>query len=377
MRILINCSNLKVGGGVQVADSLCDVLSGFPQHRFVVVLSSWMRATRERLAGTVNVEVYEHDVKNDWRTLFLGRDSFLDQIVDGKQINVVLTVFGPSRWNPRCLHISGFASPYLVLPDSPFYRLRLPFSTRFRLALRNRILFHYYRKSTRLFFTENPYVSERLERLIPGCRVATVTNYYNQIYDRPEMWKHKGLPAFDGVTLLTVTAPYIHKNLPIALGVAQWLRREHPDFRFRFVFTVDKDSLSVPEELRAYFLLIGKVDITECPSLYMQCDIMFQPTLLECFTATYPEAMRMRRPIVTTDIAFAHGLCGDAAVYYDALSASAAGEAVYRVATDAALRCRLVEAGERRLQKFDNYVVRAEKLVGLLETEYEKTQTQK
>lgn len=37
------------------------------------------------------------------------------------------------------------------------------------------------------------------------------------------------------------------------------------------------------------------------------------PSLLECFTATYPEAMRMERPIVTTDLAFAQGLCGEAA----------------------------------------------------------------
>ena len=63
MRILINCSNLKVGGGLQVADSLCGALGGFAAHRFVVVLSSRMRATRERMAGAANVEVYEYDVE--------------------------------------------------------------------------------------------------------------------------------------------------------------------------------------------------------------------------------------------------------------------------------------------------------------------------
>ena len=60
------------------------------------------------------------------------------------------------------------------------------------------------------------------------------------------------------------------------------------------------------------------MDISECPSLYRQSTFAFQPTLLECFTATYPEAMRSGKPIVTPDLEFARGLCGGAAVYYDA-----------------------------------------------------------
>ena len=75
MRILINCSNLKVGGGVQVADSLCGARAGFAAHRFVVVLASRMRATRERIAGAANVEGDEYDVRDDRRALLLGRDS--------------------------------------------------------------------------------------------------------------------------------------------------------------------------------------------------------------------------------------------------------------------------------------------------------------
>ena len=100
-------------------------------------------------------------------------------------------------------------------------------------------------------------------------------------------------------------------------------------------------------------------------------------TLLECFSATYPEAMRMRRPIVTTDIEFAHGLCGDAAVYYDALSPQAAAEAIYRVATERDLRARLVAAGTEQLKRFDTYTARAEKLIRLVETEFRRAQTQK
>lgn len=109
------------------------------------------------------------------------------------------------------------------------------------------------------------------------------------------------------------------------------------------------------------------MDIAECPSLYEQCDITFQPTLLECFTATYPEAMRMGIPIVTTDLEFARGLCGDAACYYSAIDPVAAAEAIYKVATDKKYAAKLVVNGKEQLKKFDNYEQRADKLIGILE----------
>lgn len=39
MNILINCSILKVGGGVQVRDSIYRALGQFEQHELVVILS--------------------------------------------------------------------------------------------------------------------------------------------------------------------------------------------------------------------------------------------------------------------------------------------------------------------------------------------------
>ncbi len=169
------------------------------------------------------------------------------------------------------------------------------------------------------------------------------------------------------VTLLTVSSTAVHKNLGIMLPVAEYLERVHPNFYFRFVLTCNEAPFPLPEHLRRHFVFIGKVDVAECPNLYEQADIMFVPTLMECFTATYPEAMRMEVPIVTTDLEFARGLCGDAACYYSATDAEAAAEAIYKVTTDEAYRQQLTAYGKEQLMKFDNYEQRAEKLVGILE----------
>lgn len=231
-----------------------------------------------------------------------------------------------------------------------------------------------FRRSSDTFYTENAYISAMLPKIIPDAKVYTVTNYYNQVFDQPENWK-RNVDLNDNkndnekmVTMLTVSSTAVHKNLGIMVPVSEYLERVHPDFRFRFVLTCDEASFPLPEHLRKHFVFIGKVDVAECPNLYEQADIMFMPTLMECFTATYPEAMRMEVPIVTTDLEFARGLCGDAACYYSAVDADAAAEAIYKVAMDEAYRLQLTSNGKKQLKKFDNYEQRAEKLVGILES---------
>ena len=207
-----------------------------------------------------------------------------------------------------------------------------------------------------------------LPKLLGNIKIYTVTNYYNQIFDQPEKWQHEvRLPEFDGVTMLSVSSTGIHKNLGITISITEYLERNHPDFKFRFVLTCEEEELPVPPSLRNHFVFTGKVDIAECPNLYKQADIMFMPTLMECFTATYPEAMRMEVPIVTTDLVFAHGLCGDAACYYRAVDAAAAAEAIYKVTTDKQYAIQIVTNGKEQLKKFDNYEQRAVKLVRILE----------
>ncbi len=365
--ILINASVINGGGSIQVTDSICRDLARFKQYRFVVVLSSCSRNTRKRMEYAEHVKVYEYNMPKNLKTILTGRDEFLDGLVEREHVSAVLTIFGPSRWKPRCPHLQGFARPHLVIPDSPFFQ-RMPWIDRMKMKFQYFLIGQYFQKYSNCFWTENPYISERLQRLFKGSEVYTVTNYYNQVYDNPEQWKEFPLTKFEGTTLLCISVAYPHKNLPISIEIAEILHRERPNFHFRFVFTVKEEEFpKIPNYLQEHFVFTGPVDITECPSLYQQSSIMFQPTLLECFTATYPEAMKMEVPIVTTDIEFARGLCGDAAVYYSPLSAGEAAKAIYEVATNEVLRDTLTSGGLEQLKAYDTYTNRTEKLIILIE----------
>ena len=372
MKILINCSNLKAGGGLQVADSICRQLYRFKDHRFIVVMSKNLSQTGERIGDCDNVEVLHYDMPKSFYSVVLGRDKFLDGFVKDNKVDAVLTVFGPSLWRPLAPHLCGFARAQLLLKDSPYFLSRFRVNDSWLKKLKERLVCSVwawaFRKSSRVFYTENAYISAMLPRLIKGAEVYTVTNYYNQVFDHPEQWERNvQLPEFEGTTLLTVSSTAAHKNLGIMVPVAEYLEQEYPGFNFRFVLTCKEAPFDLPDYLRRHFVFVGKVDVSECPNLYEQADIMFMPTLMECFTATYPEAMRMEVPIVTTDLEFAHILCGDAACYYSAVDAKSAAEAIYKVAIDKAYCSQLTTNGKEQLKNFDNYEQRAEKLVTILE----------
>lgn len=364
MNILINCSNLSGGGGGQVADSVCSYTNIFPQHHFVVVYSRALESMGARVGNYDNVESIEYSYPSrDYKSLFTGRNTFLDEIVENKHIDCVLTVFGPMKWRPRCSHVSGFALSQLVIPESPYFQL-MSFGQRFKSCFSRVLDTRIFCRGTKHLYTENPFISERVEALIKHSEVRTITNYYNQVFDDRDAWKYKQLDGFNGISLLTLSSPYPHKNIAITIDIARILKDKHPEFKFRFVLSIKKEDLPpIDQSIEDCFLFLDKVEIEECPSLYEQCDFAFVPSLIECFTAMYAEAMRMKVPIITTDLPFARGLCGKAALYYEPLSAKDAAGVIFNLSNNDKLIKALVKKGEEQLNKFDTSEQRARKLI--------------
>ena len=365
MKILINASNIGQGGATQVTDSICHGLYQIPEVDFVVVLAKSLAYLKEELASFRHVEFVLHNISRNKWVKITGREPFLDDLVSRQKIDCVLSIFGPTWWIPRCPHVAGFALAHLVTPESPFFQ-RMGRVEWIKSKVHNMVIEFFYRRCSRIYYTENPMITERLQKRFRHHKVFTITNYYNQVYDYPEKWERKPLPKFDGCTMLTLAASYPHKNLGIAIPVAQYLHDKYPSFSFRFVFSIKEEEYpGIPDNLKEHFLFIGQVPIRQCPSLYQQATIVFQPTLLECFTAAYPEAMVMERPIVTTSLAFAKGLCGDAALYYSATSHQEAAECIYTLANDESLYKHLVSCGKIQLNSYDTYNERVIKLVSL------------
>ncbi len=164
--------------------------------------------------------------------------------------------------------------------------------------------------------------------------------------------------AFDlpvGVRLVYPCVYYPHKNLEILLDVAELIKARKLNYRIittinpggpaasRFVGAIAERGLQ--DVIRN----IGQVPPGRMPALYEQCDALLMPTLLESFSIVYPEAMHHGLPILTSDMWFAHSVCGDAAKYFDPFDAANILRSIEEVFSDNAVRSALVETGRRQL----------------------------
>lgn len=366
MNILINTSNLKIGGGLQVAHSTLYELRKYTQHCYVVVLSKALELTVDQQSFPANFVFISYTLQTSILNLISGRNKVLDRIVAEYNIDKVFSVFGPTYWDPKVFHVCGFAKPHYIYKDSPFYSI-ISYTERLKLKLKEIIHLRSF-KAADILVTENSDVSLKLQKLFPKNKVLTVTNYYNQIFENQKNWKPLLLDEFDGVTLLTVAANYPHKNLRIIPKVISYLNSKYPDFKVRFVLSVKNGGLGeIEDAIKNQIVFLGKIDVDQCPSLYTQADIMFLPTLLECFSASYAEAMYMKVPILTSNLGFAQGLCGKAACYIDALNEEQIGDAIVKISKDKELKETLIKEGLEQLKSFDNYIERTKKYIEIIE----------
>jgi glycosyltransferase involved in cell wall biosynthesis len=157
-----------------------------------------------------------------------------------------------------------------------------------------------------------------------------------------------------------------HKNLDDLNDIIALMRnRGISDIRFTMTLTEVGFVATISQENRAWVLNRGPQQPEECPKLYLESDAVFLPTLLECFSANYVEAMAMRRPIVTTNLGFARTVCGDAAMYFEPMDSNDAVDKIVELRRDVKLKKKLVEAGRQELKRFGTASERASAYVDI------------
>jgi glycosyltransferase involved in cell wall biosynthesis len=169
--------------------------------------------------------------------------------------------------------------------------------------------------------------------------------------------------AFPGehekLRLLCLSAFYKHKNLGVIPHVARNLQQLLPGREFEFVLTLPPEqppwkslsSRAARLGVQNRLVTLGPVPVSEGPALYRSCHISFLPTVLEMFSATYPEAMAMGMPILTSNLDFARDVCRDAALYFSPRDPEESAERVAQLACDPKLWNELVARGKARLSE--------------------------
>ncbi|MCK4820450.1 glycosyltransferase [bacterium] len=357
MKILVNAATAVVGGGIQVATSfIVNVLNNPHKHEFFFALSDFVANNVKVLMDNLplNLEV----IKTSPARLWKGRKSraTLQRIEMEFKPDIIYSIASPSYVNFRAPEVARFTDAWLTHPSKLAFS-QLPL----RRVLHMRLLAHYKAwsiRNIRYFHTQTKIAANGLAKRLKlkTENVSAIPNCYNQLFeaqdaDGPNKAGRKN-------TIFVVSYPYPHKNLTIVPDVVTTLNRLGN--KFKFVMTMPRNApetaviikkeqqLNVDKQINN----VGRLTLDECKKWYSKSYIIFLPTLLETFSVTYLEAMIMKRPIVTTDLDFAHDVCGDAAEYFEPLNVESAAKAILKVATDSERYQELVEKGIEQLTKF-------------------------
>lgn len=339
---------------------------GFQENEYFVWVGPGIAKALNEVDFTDNFHFYYFD----FGLLNLGSIRMIQRTLSvlEKKISpdVIISTSGPSYFHSLAPQIVGFNLPLYIYPESPFFE-QLSIKKRLRLLLKKMIHFHFFKRDTAAYVVQTDDVNIRVRNALKTENVYTVTNTYSGFFvDPPEVTRK--LPAREPgeIRLLTVSAYYPHKNLEIIPLVLKEMQL-HDDICIKFIMTLDQVYFNRHMKHDRSILNVGSISNAECPSLYKECDIIFLPTLAECFSAAYPEAMIMGKPIITSDLPFARAICSNAALYVNPMNPAEIAEAIVRVITNNDLYGSLVEKGFERLKVFDTPIIRAAKYLNICE----------
>ena len=372
-RVLMDSSNLRVGGGVQVAASLVDEILNLRKSAEMRQLHPWLAELRievsSQVAANLSVTVRDATLVVTPHKPWWSPNRWLG--VRKTPYDLQLTVFGPRYGRKRApITVTGIADGTSVFPW-PEGVPRGGLATRIKRGIRGRVSRRLFSRETFLisesralsaaFATRTGYDPERMVVIPNALNRAVVDQSLRQSLP---LNLREGLP--EGVLLLAYVARmYPHKN-------HVYLERLHCELKrcgveARFVVTLTEDEWNeASAELRSACINVGIVPVAMISDLNGQCDGVIFPSLLESFSATPLEAMFANGLIFASDRPFVREVCGDGALYFDPLDPVSGARLIADTLADKDRRLRQRANAERVASAVTDSEARARAYIQLI-----------
>jgi glycosyltransferase involved in cell wall biosynthesis len=347
MKLIINTVNLKVGGAFQRCISFLKELKYIGKGEYHIFLNDDISKQIDFKSYSNNFYFYffnNSPASLRYRASIIRRFNLLE---DKIKPDVVFSFVGPCYWRPRSQHLVGFGIPHIVYNEYSYVK---KYSWKVKLEM---IYKKYWtKKEADYYVVQTKDIRERLSNRInvDKSKIFLVSNGIGTQYKGVEVKKSKSKKL---KKLLMISTFRPSKNFEIINDVIPYLKGDL--FNYEFHITIkqeDYKKIFVGKE--KWVKNHGHVPAKDCPRFYNECDAMFLPTHLECFSASYPEAMKMEKPILTSNFSFATTVCNDAALYFDNLDPKDIASKIIKLFHDDKLYQDLVNRGKKRLSNFDD-----------------------
>jgi glycosyltransferase involved in cell wall biosynthesis len=290
------------------------------------------------------------------------------------KVKLVYTMAGPAYINFPIYHVQGLSNGYLTHAGWSAFRLKGTLFHTFRYLAYVGYQFVFSRRANFFVFqTEEARKNYCKRTFLRRIKTAVVSNAIDEeLFAQLSEKSFKKTSKKKEVIIFCPGAPYAHKAFQFLPDIAYKLK-EFCSLPYKFVVTLPEGLLlqqlwgrATELGVERNFRNIGSYGYNDVVPLFEEADIVFVPSLLETFSASYLEAMASKKILVAADKRFARDVCGEAACYVNPLKPEASAQILARAIEEPESFQKQIEMGADVLKKFGNHEQRYNKIEALL-----------
>jgi glycosyltransferase involved in cell wall biosynthesis len=361
MVLMINCANLRFGGGLTVGFNIINYFKkSFSAHTLIVVAPSNCGYERFRSANTKVIElppVCNRAVAKPFVNYIL-----LPALSVFYKTDCVISL-GNVAFPSRAPHLLLIMFPYLAYPETEVWKKLNKQEYR---TIKSMVAFVKMNlKYANAIFLQTETMRQRIAVLFPSlsqklhvipCAVS-FTSMNGANYN-----SENGAVKKTPIRLLCLSKYYVHKNLEIILKMAEIIRQKKLNITITTTMEANENKGSQnflhaikENSFENIIINIGHVNIDNVAKVYSTHNGLFLPTLLESFSGTYIESMYFEKPVFTSDLDFAHDVCKDAAFYFNPFDANNILEVIVNAFKNPESIKQKVELGIKYLSEYKTW----------------------
>lgn len=356
--VLIDCSTIRAGGGIQVSISFLKKLIDWK-----IAKNFSLYISRELYFACKQQKIKVSNFKEvKIRKLYYLFSVFINFIWYHK-FEIVFCVFGPAYFlvKPKKL-ICGFARTQLFYPK--IYWKSYKYNSYYEILKKKIHLFLF--KFTDVLIVEAKHVKNKYLKLSKNKKIIyIVNNCLSDDFLRGKKKINVNLKEFD-FNLLYVGSNYPHKNLNNlnnSLNYASEIIKK----KIGIFFTLsDIDFNRLNNELKEKSINLGYVEPKKLKNLYSQIDAVIFPSLAESFSITPIETMYCMKPLLASNRDFIKEFCHKIPYYFNPDSSKSIGLAIVKCLKEQNKNINRLIQGKKISNKFANDDLRASKYLKII-----------
>ena len=315
MKVLINLSTLKKGGGQNVGlnflESLLRINIKDIDFHFTCVKNSAIHIYLQNEKISNITFMPSNPIKRMLKEFILGRS-----ILKSNNIDIIYTYFGIGLYTKSIPQISGSADSNIYFPEIDFWKEYNGVNLIFKKIIDEYRIWGLKRMEAIIF--ENEIMQKRGEEIFKLKKTKFIKPSINNQHNSDKslyLMKKKNTGLF-------LCGWHRNKNFMIIPKLAHEFKKLNIEFNFILTAPIDNSldyrnfiketrMLDVEDRIR----IIGQIKKDEICSLYEQIDFVFLLSKLESFSNNIIEAWYFKKPLIISNELWAQSICKDSAIY--------------------------------------------------------------